>query len=87
MCKKKPASPANFEEQMARLQVIVQELERPDVALERGVSLYKEGCMLADSCRDLLSKAKNEIALCGEEGISEFKFDSSASEDDSDDSF
>lgn len=76
------AAPANFEEQMARLQVIVQELERPDVALERGVDLYKEGRMLAESCRALLAKAKNEITLCGEDGISEFKIESFGDDDD-----
>ncbi len=84
MHKKKPA---NFEEQIARLQVIVQELERPDVALERGVALYKEGCMLAESCRGLLAKAKNEITLCGEDGVREFKFEANAPGDEVKDDF
>ena len=76
---------ANFEKQMARLQAIVQELERPDIALERGVALYKEACMLAESCKGLLTRAKNEITVCGEDGNREFKFAAAASTDEGED--
>lgn len=54
---------------MLRLQEIVQELERADLALEKNVTLYKEGRELARSCKELLDRARHEITLCGENGI------------------
>jgi len=58
----------SFEEQMQRLQDIVQELERADLALEKNVALYKEGQALARSTKELLDRARHEINLCGENG-------------------
>ena len=63
-----------FEEQMRRLQEIVQELEQADLPLERNVALYKEGRALARSCKELLEHAKHEIRLCGEEDGEESPF-------------
>lgn len=63
---KKTAS--SFEEQMQRLQEIVRELERADLALEKNVALYKEGRELARSCKELLDRARHEIRLCDESG-------------------
>jgi exodeoxyribonuclease VII small subunit len=63
----KKESPS-FEDQMRRLQDIVQELERADLPLERNVALYKEGRDLARSCRELLERARHEIRLSGEDG-------------------
>jgi exodeoxyribonuclease VII small subunit len=60
--------PPSFEDQMQRLQDIVQALERADLPLEKNVSLYKEGRNLARSCRELLERARHEILLCGEDG-------------------
>lgn len=65
MAKKKESS---FEENMQRLQEIVQELERADLSLERNVALYKEGRALVASCRDMLAKARHEISLSGGDG-------------------
>lgn len=65
MAKKKEAS---FEENMQRLQEIVQELERVDLPLERNVALYKEGRALVASCTEMLEKARHEISLCSGEG-------------------
>lgn len=58
----------SFEQQMRRLQEIVQELERADLALEKNVALYKEGRELARSCKEQLERARHEISLCGENG-------------------
>jgi len=57
-----------FEEQMQRLQDIVQELERANLALEKNVALYKEGQALARSTKELLDRARHEISLCAEDG-------------------
>lgn len=59
----------SFEDQMQRLQDIVQELERADLTLERNVALYKEGRELARSCKDMLEQARHEISLSGEDGV------------------
>ena len=70
MAKKKDS---NFEENMQRLQEIVQELERADLSLEKNVTLYKEGRALVTSCKDMLDKARHEISLSdGEEGDTPF---------------
>lgn len=69
-----------FEEQMQRLQDIVQELERGDLPLERNVALYKEGRALARSCGELLEKARHEILLCDAEGA-ETPFDAVTEDD------
>ena len=66
--KQAPGSPQSFEEQMRRLQDIVQELERADLALEKNVALYKEGQALAKSAKELLDRARHEISLCAENG-------------------
>lgn len=63
-----------FEQQMQRLQEIVQELERSDLSLERNVALYKEGRTLARSCKELLERARHEILLSGEEGGEDVPF-------------
>jgi exodeoxyribonuclease VII small subunit len=63
-----------FEQQMRRLQEIVQELERADLPLERNVALYKEGRALARSCRELLERAQHEIRLCAGEGEEDLPF-------------
>jgi exodeoxyribonuclease VII small subunit len=57
-----------FEKQMERLQKIVEELERGDLPLEKGVLLYKEGQALALSCRGQLEKARNEVTIRNESG-------------------
>lgn len=61
-----------FEKQMERLQKIVDELERGDLALEKSVLLYKEGRVLASACRDQLEKARLAVAVRDDSGLSEF---------------
>lgn len=65
---------SGFEEQMRRLQEIVQELERADLSLERNVALYKEGRALARSCKELLERAQHEIRLSDEDGGEDLPF-------------
>lgn len=59
---------SGFEEQMHRLDEIVQELEQGDPNLECNVALYKEGRALARSCAELLERARHEISLCDADG-------------------
>ena len=61
-----------FEKQMARLQRVVEELEKGDLALEKSVLLYKEGQALAARCREQLEKARHAVTLRGEQGLADF---------------
>lgn len=65
-----------FEKQIERLQRIVTELEQGDAALEKSVLLYKEGRAIAAACRDQLEKARHDVVIRDETGISEFPEDS-----------
>jgi len=52
-----------FEDSLARLSAIVEELEAGEVPLERGVALFKEGVALAAACRKRLEQARNEVTV------------------------
>ncbi|MCF8108412.1 MAG: exodeoxyribonuclease VII small subunit [Desulfohalobiaceae bacterium] len=53
----------SFEEQLARLQEIVSILEKGDIPLEQGVTLFQEGSNIAKSCREQLKQAKHTIQV------------------------
>lgn len=61
-----------FEKQMERLQWIVDELEKGDLALEKSVLLYKEGQTLAAACREQVEKARLAVAVRDDSGLSAF---------------
>ena len=64
---------ASFEDQLKRLQAIVSELEKTDIALEKSVALYKEGVELAKSCREQLKAARQEVTVLSEGFFTPFK--------------
>lgn len=53
----------SFEQQLARLQDIVTQLEDENLPLEQGVSLFQEGTALAKSCREQIKKAKHKVQI------------------------
>lgn len=61
-----------FEKQMERLQVIVDELEKGDLPLEKGVQLYTEGRALAVACRKQLEEARIAVTVREENGVAAF---------------
>ena len=61
-----------FEKQMERLQRIVEELEKNDLALEKSVLLYKEGRALTTACRELLEEARQSVTVRDDSGLSAF---------------
>lgn len=75
------AKKENFEDQLKRLQSVVEQLERGDQPLEKGVALYKEGIVLAKACREQLEKARNEIALFSEGALQPFGVSEDAEDD------
>lgn len=58
-----PIDPAalSFEEALARLEAIVQQLERGDVPLEKSIDLYAEGDRLRAQCQKRLEAAQARI--------------------------
>lgn len=61
-----------FEDRLARLKEIVEGLERGDLPLEEGVSLYKEGLKLAKACGKQLESARHEVKVVSEGLLKEF---------------
>ena len=62
-----PAKQGDFDKKMQRLQKIVQELEKKDLPLEKGVQLFKEGMEITRTCREQLEKARHEITVLAED--------------------
>lgn len=58
MSKKKEA---NFEENMARLEEIVNLLERGDAKLQDSLALFEEGTKLVSACSAMLEQAEQQV--------------------------
>ena len=57
------AQEIKFEEQMKKLQEIVEKLERNDIELDESISLYEEGLKLSKTLKDQLAQFEEKIAL------------------------
>ena len=56
------AKKPSFEENMSRLEQIVQAMERGDVPLEESMKLFQEGTELVRACGKLLDDAEQKVA-------------------------
>ena len=54
---------AKFEECLQRLETIVGELEKGDLALDRALELFDEGMKLSGSCRKELEEAEGKVEI------------------------
>lgn len=54
---------AKFEESLQRLETIVTELEKGDLALDRALELFDEGMKLSGSCRKELEEAEGKVEI------------------------
>ena len=60
----KAAAPElSFEASLDRLEKIVSELEKGDLALERAIELFEEGMKLSVGCRKKLEEAENKVEI------------------------
>jgi exodeoxyribonuclease VII small subunit len=59
----KAKSEMSFEQGLERLEQIVQELEKGDLALERALELFEEGMKLSGACRKKLEEAENRVEI------------------------
>ena len=51
----------SFEENMARLETLVRQLERGELSLEKALECYKEGVALIGFCQHSLDRAAKEV--------------------------
>jgi exodeoxyribonuclease VII small subunit len=61
--KKSPRPNVKFEEALARLEVIVRELEEGSVGLAEGLAHYEEGVKLLRQCYQLIEGVERRIEL------------------------
>ncbi len=53
--------PPSFEEALARLESIAEQIERGQIGLEESITRYEEGMSLVKQCRDMLTRAEHRI--------------------------
>lgn len=64
----------NFEEKMKRLEVIVNELNNSEVALDDALKLYQEGIELSSYCYNKLNEVeKQSISILNENDLNKLK--------------
>ncbi len=54
---------ASFEEQLAELEKVVEQLERGDLPLEDSVGLFERGMKLSEACKGQLATAESRIQV------------------------
>ncbi|SHH47496.1 exodeoxyribonuclease VII small subunit [Cognatishimia maritima] len=57
-----PVEEMSFEQAMAELEQVVNQLERGDVALENSITLYERGAALKARCEAKLKEAEEKVA-------------------------
>lgn len=60
---KQAGNPGSFEEQLAELEKIVEQLEQGELTLEQSVSLFERGVHLSNACKAQLSSAESRIQV------------------------
>ena len=53
----------SFEEQLAELERVVEQLERGDLPLEDSVGLFERGMRLSEACKGQLASAESRIQV------------------------
>jgi exodeoxyribonuclease VII small subunit len=54
---------AGFEEQLTKLETVVERLERGDLTLDESVRLFEEGMKLSHACKEQLEEAEGRIQV------------------------
>ena len=60
---KQAGDPASFEQQLAELERLVDQLERGDLTLEQSVTLFERGVHLSNACKEQLAAAESRIQV------------------------
>ena len=64
---KKNTKISNFEEDLKKLQSILDDIESDKLSLEDSIQKYKEGMELSKKCQEALNEAKQVIKLLEDE--------------------
>lgn len=51
----------NFEKKLAKIEEIVQKMEKGDLALDEALKSFEEGVKLTRECKQLLTEAENKV--------------------------
>ena len=57
-----------LEEAFDKLNIIIEELEKPDISLENSFSLYQEGMKILKASNDSIDKVEKELIILSENG-------------------
>lgn len=57
-----------LEQLFDRINVIIEELEKPDISLESSFELYQEGIKLVKACNDSIDKVEKQLIILNEDG-------------------
>ena len=53
----------SFEEQLAELEKVVDQLERGELSLEESVGLFERGMQLSEACKGQLTRAESRVQV------------------------
>lgn len=53
----------SLQNQLSKLQILVEQLEQDELSFEESMSLYKKGIALSEECSKKLTKAQREICV------------------------
>ena len=56
-------NPPNYEENLARLQQVVERLERDALGLEESLTLFEEGMSLVEQCDEQLRRVEERVKV------------------------
>ena len=73
--KKSTKSGPTFEENLQRLEQLVEHLEKGDVALEESLSMYEEGVKLSKQCLEKLNEAEVRLRTLVGNSLKDFDID------------
>ncbi len=57
-----------LEQAFEKLNIIIEELEKPDISLENSFSLYQEGMKLLKASSDSIDKVEKDLIILSENG-------------------
>ncbi|MGN0328449.1 MAG: exodeoxyribonuclease VII small subunit [Lachnospira sp.] len=62
------AKTQTIEDSFARLENIINDMEKEDITLDEAFKLYKEGIKLVENCNGMLDKVEKQIVLINDRG-------------------
>ena len=67
----KTANKPNLEENFARLEAVIEQLEAEDVSLEEAFTAYSTGMAILKECNEQIDKVEKKVLKLSEQGVLE----------------